>query len=82
MQAQTMSIMNSSLQSNGVGGIQGGGGGAGGSISMDFYVMTSNYSTASANGGAGKSSGSGGRIRFWDQNWKTYSTASLSNMNI
>lgn len=70
------------MLSNGVGGIQGGAGGAGGSVSLDFYVLTSNDSTTSANGGAGKSSGSGGRIRVWDQNWKTYTAASVSNMNI
>ena len=64
--------MNSSIQSNGVGGIQGGGGGAGGSISIDYTnIVSVNHSKIIANGGVGKSSGSGGRIRFWDQNWST-----------
>lgn len=58
-----------------MGGIQGGGGGAGGSISIDYTnFAAANNSKITAIGGVGKSSGSGGRIRFWDQNWPTVST--------
>jgi hypothetical protein len=34
----------------------------------------------SVNGGIGKSSGSGGRIRIWNQNWKNFSTNLQSNV--
>ncbi len=68
---------------DGVGGYQGGGGGAGGSISIDYtQLSTLNGSLISANGGIGKSSGSGGRIRIWNQNWKKYQAIPISNITI
>ena len=55
-------------------GIQGGGGGAGGSISLDYNQIYSTDVLISANGGNGdkvSSSGSGGRIRLWNHQWRT-----------
>jgi len=55
---------------DGIRGIQGGGGGAGGAVSIDYnYLLAYISNNISASGGDGKSSGGGGRIRFWNQNW-------------
>jgi len=61
---------NSVFLANGIGGIQGGGGGSGGSISIDYCSPTiSGLVNISANGGSAKSSGGGGRVRFFYHNW-------------
>jgi hypothetical protein len=83
IQGQVITINSASLLANGVGGIQGGGGGAGGSISIDYTQLSaSGNSIMTANGGNGKSSGSGGRIRIWDQNWKSNQASSNQNISI
>ena len=63
-------LENSVFLANGIGGIQGGGGGSGGSISIDYCIPTITASVnISANGGNAKSSGGGGRVRFFYHNW-------------
>lgn len=76
---------NSSLISNGIGGIQGGGGGSGGSVSVDFCSLTTLSSPLiSANGGNAKSSGAGGRVRFFNHNWasKTFESSAEISLTI
>ncbi len=75
MQALNISLQQNFITSDGKNGIQGGGGGAGGTISLDYNTLsaTGYLTTISANGGNGdkmSSSGSGGRIRLWNHNWK------------
>jgi hypothetical protein len=83
IQGESITFNSTGILANGVGGIQGGGGGAGGSISVDYtQLSTAENSIMRANGGNGKSSGSGGRIRIWDQNWKIYQTPNNQNISI
>jgi hypothetical protein len=74
IQTNMLIIQNSILLANGISGIQGGGGGSGGSISIDFMNSNTFGSIViSVNGGDGKSSGGGGRIRYYNHNWTTIS---------
>lgn len=78
IQVNSLYLENSSLLANGTNGIQGGGGGSGGSISLDFAAVqiatTPGTSVMiTANGGSGKSSGGGGRIRYFYHNWNAIS---------
>jgi hypothetical protein len=52
-------------------------------VSIEYSnIFGSGFITA--NGGNGKSSGGGGRIRIWNHNWKTTNsnTSSLNNFSI
>jgi hypothetical protein len=74
IQVENLTMDSVSINSDGRNGSQGGGGGSGGSISIDYSWLSfgKNNSTITANGGGGdklSSSGSGGRIRFWNHNW-------------
>jgi hypothetical protein len=69
------------IKSDGVSGIQAGGGGSGGGVSIDFSYLKGN-ANISAIGGNGKSSGGGGRIRFWNHRWKNQSVSVMNNTNI
>jgi len=67
-------MMSTNITANGAAGIQGGGGGAGGSISIDFGQLQFIGTTPNfilANGGNGRSSGGGGRMRIWNHYWLT-----------
>ena len=82
IQVNNLNILNSNLSANGVGGIQGGGGGSGGSISIDFLNLnTSGNVSILVNGGNGKSSGGGGRLRYFYHNW-TYIGGNSLNLNV
>jgi hypothetical protein len=70
IQVDQLNLQNSNFLANGVGGIQGGGGGSGGSIAIDFTTLNMmGMVNITANGGTGKSSGGGGRVRFYYHNW-------------
>lgn len=71
IQSSNLTLLNSTVTSDGKNGFQGGGGGAGGSISIDYNYINTN-SVISANGGNGdkSSSGAGGRIRLWNHQWQ------------
>lgn len=82
IQGNTIDIWNSSVQADGKSGTQGGGGGAGGSIALDYTIMSGN-SVISVDGGTGKSSGGGGRLWLWNHNWRFQKySAYLSQFNI
>lgn len=62
-------MWNSVIESEGKSGTQGGGGGSGGSIALDYQLIRGNCSI-SAKGGAGKSSGGGGRMWVFNHKWR------------
>lgn len=70
-----LTFQQTSVLAEGKNGIQGGGGGAGGTISLNYRLLNAlgAQTIVSVNGGNGdkmSSSGSGGRIRLWNYNWR------------
>ena len=73
IQVHQLTVVDSCFLANGVAGVQGGGGGSGGSVSIDFsFADLTDKVRISANGGNARSSGGGGRVRFFYHNWANW----------